>query len=80
MNRKIPTKAEKEFKELNINAYAKLKDWTNKDGLVVVNFFRGKGTRDDDGFPENNHIGFLEVENLDDIVLLFKKKFPEETL
>jgi len=52
---------------------------TNTKG-TVANFFRRQGTRDDDGYIEGNHIGYIQYKVVGDLYKMFKAKWPEELL
>ena len=47
---------------------------------TVANFFRRLGKRDDDGYPEGNHIGYIQYKDINELYQLFKAKYPEELL
>ena len=50
------------------------------DGKTVVNFFRRTFQRDDDGYQNGNHIGYIQIDDLNETYNIFKETYPEELL
>ena len=64
------------FKDYGIDAYIRADSSSN-----LVNFFRSFRHRDKNGSPvQNNHIGTIEGDTLEDVMNEFKRTYPEELL
>ena len=59
-----------------IQAYA----GANEKDETIVNFFRKTSKRDDDGYQNGNHIGYIQIDDLNETYNIFKETYPEELL
>jgi len=71
---KIPAPILLKFSIIGIDVYSN----QNTKG-TVANFFRKKATSKGE-YPDGNHIGYIQYENVNDLYEIFAARYPEETL
>ena len=74
--RLIPAPVMLQLSFQGIDAYAA----ENPDGKTVVNFFRKINEIDDYGYQNGNHIGFVQIDDLNETYNIFRETYPEELL
>jgi len=52
----------------------------NEKDETIVNFFRKTTGTDDDGYQNGNHIGYIQIDDLNETYNIFKETYPEELL